>query len=130
MDASLIAPCGINCALCYAYQRDKNHCGGCRSENIPFDSCRSCIIRNCEMRLQNGWSDCGPCEKPCARLKQLDKRYRAKYNTNLFENLACIRDDGMDAFLKRQAAQWTCPDCGALLCMHREKCLSCQSATQ
>ncbi len=127
MDAPLIAPCGINCALCLAFQREKNHCDGCRSDNIPFKSCKSCVIKNCEAQLHNGWSDCSPCEKPCARLKQLDKRYRTKYSTNVLENLAYIRDHGMDAFLDKQAAEWTCPDCGALICMHRGKCLKCGS---
>ena len=125
MDASLIAPCGINCALCYAYQREKNHCSGCRSDNIPFDSCMRCVIKRCELRLQNGWNDCSPCEKPCTRLKQLNNRYREKYNTYLFENLADIRDKGMSAFLAKQTAQWTCPNCGRLLCMHHGKCLKC-----
>ncbi len=126
MDASLIAPCGINCALCLAYQRDKNCCGGCRSENIPFAYCQSCPIKNCGKRLQNGWNDCSPCGEPCIRIKQLDKRYRAKYNTNVLNNLACIRDNGIGAFLAEQAAQWTCPQCGGLKCMHRGICLKCQ----
>ena len=131
MNASLIAPCGINCALCLGYQRTKNHCPGCSciDDSAAPVSITRCILRKCEKRLQNGWSDCSPCDKPCARLKQLDKRYRTKYSTNLLENLACIRDDGMDAFLKRQSAQWTCPDCGGLICMHRGRCLKCQPTT-
>jgi len=29
MSTVLIAPCGMNCRLCMAYQRDKKQCKGC-----------------------------------------------------------------------------------------------------
>ncbi len=127
MTPSLIAPCGINCALCLAYQRTKNHCPGCRDDSASESEYRKrCILKNCEKRLQNGWEDCSPCEHPCARLKQLDKRYRTKYETKLVDNLAYIRGNGMNAFLLQQTKQWTCPTCGSLKCMHRGKCLKCE----
>jgi hypothetical protein len=125
MDASLIAPCGMNCALCLAYQRGKNRCGGCHSDNIPSAHCRTCVIKKCEKRLQSGWEDCSPCEKPCLRLKQLDKRYRTKYNMSMLENLKTIRENGMASFLVWQKGKYTCPKCGELLCVHRIKCLKC-----
>ena len=126
MDASMIAPCGINCALCFAHQRTKKHCGGCRSEDIPFESCKNCVIRNCEVRLQNNWADCSLCQRQCARLKQLEKRYRTKYSVNLFENLEFISGKGTDAFLEQQAVQYTYAKCGGLICMHKAKCLKCE----
>ena len=125
MDASLIAPCGMNCALCYAYQRNKKHCDGCRSDNIPFEYCRRCAIKSCKTRLENGWTDCSLCERPCQRLKQLDKRYRTKYGMSMLANLQNIRVEGMDSFLKGQADTWTCPDCGGLICVHRGRCMKC-----
>lgn len=125
MDASLIAPCGMNCALCYAYQRDKNHCDGCRSDNIPFEYCRRCVIKNCKIRLENDWADCSPCERPCLRLKQLDKRYRTKYGMSMLANLKDIRNNGMNWFLKAQANTWTCKVCGGLICVHRARCMRC-----
>ncbi len=127
MDAALIAPCGMNCALCYAYQRDKNHCDGCRSDNIPSEYCRRCVIKNCKTRLENSWADCSLCEKPCQRLKQLDKRYRTKYGMSMLANLEVIRVQGMNVFLNEQAAKWTCPDCGSLICVHRGRCINCPS---
>ena len=127
MDASLIAPCGMNCALCMAYQREKNHCDGCRSDNIPFEYCRRCVIKNCQTLVQKGWTDCSPCEKPCKRLKQLDKRYRTKYNMSMLENLTSIRENGMDAFVGQQARRWTCPNCGGVICVHRNQCPNCGS---
>lgn len=65
---------------------------------------------------------------PCARLKQLDKRYRTKYGMSMLENLAAIRDQGMETFLAGQAIRWTCPSCGSLLCVHRRACLKCKAA--
>ena len=32
MHPDLVAPCGMNCRLCHAYQREMNHCNGCRNE--------------------------------------------------------------------------------------------------
>lgn len=125
MDASLIAPCGMNCALCMAYQRDKRHCGGCRSDNIPFEYCKKCVIKSCSRLAENDWNDCSACEKRCARIKQLDKRYRTKYDMSMLENLAYIRDNGMDAFLFAQTERWTCPECGSLICVHHHKCETC-----
>lgn len=38
MDKTLIAPCGMNCQLCYAFQREKNKCPGCLGDenSIPI----------------------------------------------------------------------------------------------
>ncbi len=125
MDASLIAPCGMNCALCMAYQRVKRHCDGCRSDNIPFEYCRQCAIRSCVRLAEKGWSDCSRCEKHCARIKQLDKRYRTKYGMSMLENLSYIRDNGMDAFLASQRERFACGTCAELICVHYGKCLKC-----
>ncbi len=129
MDVSLIAPCGMNCALCLAYQRDKNHCPGCRDDSVrKSDYHARCVIKHCEKRLQNGWVNCSPCEKPCPRLKRLDKRYREKYGMSMLENLACIREGGMKTFLAQQTKRWTCPECKGLMCVHRGRCLVCEPA--
>lgn len=126
LDPSLIAPCGINCALCLGYQREKSTCPGCRQGAKPGSSCQRCVIKNCEVVQKSASGFCFECDKfPCARMKALHKRYCAKYNTDVFKNLALIRAAGMDAFLRRQAESWTCPSCGGLLCMHRSACLQC-----
>lgn len=45
----LIAPCGMNCGICMAYLRKKNHCCGCRaSDEGKAISVLRCKIRNCE----------------------------------------------------------------------------------
>lgn len=127
---SLIAPCGMNCALCLGYQREKNHCEGCRNEeNIKYKTkgCINCIIKNCE-RLKNTKSGfCYDCDKyPCPRLKQLDKRYRTKYNMSMLENLEYIKKNGIDAFVKKENSKWECHQCNGLICVHRGYCLKCE----
>ena len=81
MRSELIAPCGMNCRLCMAFQRKKNKCIGCNSDDCTKPAyCLHCIIKNC-VTIQNSSSGlCYECDKfPCRRLKQLDKRYRTKY---------------------------------------------------
>lgn len=119
-----IAPCGMNCALCMAFQREKNHCDGCRgsNENKP-KSCVSCIIVNCKYLPESGF--CFGCEKyPCRRLKQLDKRYRTKYNMSMLENLKMINDDGIEKFLQRENIRWKCDKCGGLIDIHHGHCIN------
>jgi uncharacterized protein YdhG (YjbR/CyaY superfamily) len=127
--ADLIAPCGMNCALCLAYQRDKNSCRGCRADDVGKpNSCRACIIKNCPAIQQHQSGFCYECDKyPCRRLKDLDKRYRAKYEMSMLENLEDIRRDGLEDFLRGEEKRWECKACGALVCVHRDVCLACKT---
>lgn len=121
-----IAPCGMNCSLCLAFQREKNRCGGCLSIRIPAASCQQCIIRNCEMLAQTESKFCYDCTKyPCTRLKNLDKRYRTKYHMSMLENLAFIQKHGIEKFIEAESTRWKCPQCGALICIHRSVCFQC-----
>lgn len=123
----MIAPCGMNCATCIAYLRPKNTCCGCWPETGPkVNHCSVCSIKNCEYLLRTDSKFCYDCEKfPCRRLKQIDKRYRTKYNTGFIQNLETIRDAGINKFLSEQAVKWTCPECGSTLSCHRNNCLIC-----
>ncbi len=120
----LIAPCGIDCALCMGYQREKNKCGGCRAGRLKCTSCQNCVVINCAKLAKLKKKFCIYCaDYPCRRLKQLDKRYKSKYNTSVFENLAYIKEHGVKAFAEMDLKRWTCKKCGALMCVHREhKC--------
>lgn len=121
----LIAPCGMNCALCMAHLRDKNICPGCRSydESKPT-YCRQCIVTFCENLNEEGF--CFGCEKlPCKRIKQLDKRYTAKYGMSMIGNLAHIEEHGIDAFIEKESERWRCTKCGSLFSVHRDICLKC-----
>ena len=128
MKSSLIAPCGMNCAICLGYLRDKNKCFGCRemSEGKP-DQCRKCIIVHCKILKENKMLFCSDrCEKySCKRLKDLDKRYKIKYGMSMIENLQFIKENGIRKFIKKEKEKWTCKKCGEAICVHRGYCLKC-----
>lgn len=123
-----IAPCGVNCTLCYAWQRKKNRCGGCLGDDPgkPFH-CRKCVIAGCGSTGGGSPKYCYDCTDrfPCLRLKRLDKRYRLKYGVSLLENLARVREYGAAAFARSEAVKWMCPSCGGTLCVHKPECLRC-----
>ncbi|MDF1497103.1 MAG: DUF3795 domain-containing protein [Patescibacteria group bacterium] len=129
--AKLIAPCGMNCAICIAHLRDKNKCLGCRDESADKPtSCRKCTISTCEFLKKNKMIFCSnKCEKfPCARLKNLDKRYKTKYGMSMLENLNNIKKQGIRKFVKNEQDRWKCQKCKKLLCVHRNFCLECGEA--
>lgn len=129
MRAELIAPCGMNCRLCMAYQRKKNKCGGCNSDNCMKSAyLKGCILKNCATVQNNNSGLCYECDKyPCRRLKQLDKRYRTKYHMSMLENLESIKEHGMEAFLGNEEIRWTCTECGNIVCVHRNACSACKA---
>ena len=126
----LIAPCAMNCGICIGYLREKNKCCGCNFDSgFKPNSCKNCIIKNCEHIKTSASGFCYDCEKyPCKRLKQLDKRYRTKYRMSMIENLNKIKISGMTEFLKSENEKWKCPNCGSRLSAHRNNCLSCGSS--
>ncbi len=124
-ERSMIAPCGMNCGSCIGYMRPNNTCPGCRF--VDQGKARvNCVIRNCDLLKKVDSKFCFDCQKyPCRRLKQLDKRYRTRYNTSFLENLMMINQKGMDYFLVFETSRRKCPDCGATLSVHRDHCLAC-----
>jgi len=127
MESLMIAPCGMNCNICIGHMREKNTCNGCRSkEGYRSGGCTNCVIFNCEKLALTNSGFCYDCPTyPCYRMKQLDKRYSTRYGMSMFENLAFIKENGMEAFLKHEEERWACPECGAKLSVHRKKCLQC-----
>jgi hypothetical protein len=127
----MIAACGMNCGLCIGHLRTKNPCGGCFKIDDPNkpNACRSCKIVNCPELKKSQTGFCFECDKyPCLRLKNLDKRYRTKYGMSMLENLASIKEIGLEEFIKSEEKRWACPNCGAGLCVHRDFCLECKQA--
>jgi len=127
----LIAPCGMNCRLCWGYIREKNRCPGCRridkQESQKSKHRTGCTIRNCEHLADSRQTHCsGNCDNfPCTRLKNLDKRYRTKYGMSMLENLQMIHSAGIREFNRVEKRKWMCPECGSLICVHRPTCLAC-----
>jgi len=125
---SLIAPCGMNCAICTAYLREKNKCPGCRAADIDKPVTRVvCKIKTCELLPKAKSGFCFQCDKfPCERLKHLDKRYRTNYAMSMIENLENIRRLGIRRFLVNEKTRWACPECGGTICVHKRYCYSCR----
>ena len=132
MQEILIAPCGMNCALCSSYLSMKNdlrktgimktYCAGCRprGKNCAF------MKKSCQLLGEGKVQFCFECaDFPCRRLKALDKRYTTKYHMSMIENLTCIKENGMANFLRQQEEKWKCPECGAVICCHNGTCYTC-----
>jgi hypothetical protein len=94
MKESLIAPCGMNCAVCMSFlARETNlnskgfnrtYCEGClpRGKNCLF------MAGKCERLGEGRVRFCFECDDfPCKRLRALDKRYRTKYHLSMLANL-------------------------------------------
>jgi hypothetical protein len=126
--AELIAPCGMNCGVCYAYLRKDRKCPGCNVDDSKFQFTRiKCIIRNCENISSSASGFCYECEVyPCRRLKQLDKRYKTKYRMSMIENLDYIKQRGIDRFLDKEYEKWKCTKCGKVICCHNGICYNCE----
>jgi hypothetical protein len=127
MKRSLIAPCGMNCGICYAYLREKKKCPGCRLfiNNEPV-SIAHCRIKNCATFKTSKSKFCFECKEfPCEKLKHLDKRYRTKYNMSMIENLGNIDKLGIRQFIRNEKIRWTCSKCGGTINVHRGYCHMC-----
>jgi len=114
-EIKMVAPCGINCAVCRAHLRERNRCAGCRQigNHSPI-SCQKCFIRACDQRED---PYCGSCAVfPCDRIKHLDKRYRIRYGMSEIENLTLIREAGIEAFLEVEGEKWIVDGC--VRCVH------------
>jgi len=130
IDVNLIAPCGMNCAICLGHLREKKQCQGCREiDAYELSYGRKCTIRSCQILKEKNLKVCSDiCEKfPCLRLKNLDKRYRTKYGMSMLENLENIKNIGIEKFVEQEQIRWKCPKCGELLCVHRTSCLKCDT---
>jgi hypothetical protein len=127
MDIAIItlAPCGMNCSVCYAHLRKKNRCQGCRGqEECQPAYCRRCKIRNCA--ISRGIDFCYECVSfPCTAIKQIDKRYRLRYQVSLIENAIRVKTVGVEQFLLEEKQKWTCTECGGVISLHDRVCSVC-----
>lgn len=131
MNNSSIAPCGVICDICLGFQRNENKCVGCNNTgNKPYH-CTVCSIKNCIEKKGNEKLLCYECIKfPCRRVKDLDKRYIAKYGESPVQNLQKIKKTSLNSFIEAEKEKWKCSNCGHLLCVHNEVCLRCGAINQ
>ena len=112
---NLIAPCGMNCAICKAHLREHNPCHGCSEAQKNKPKTRVyCRLRVCGKRTGKFCCDCP--EFPCDRLKHLDHRYRTKYGMSEIENLEFIRKNGIREFVAAEHKRWLSEK--GLFCVH------------
>ena len=130
LHATLVAPCGMDCGVCARQLRSKDTCDGCRTDSATKAKyCSACRIRNCDELAATESGFCFECAKfPCARLRQLDKRYRARYRMSMLQNLTSIRDNGLEGFVASEKVRWMCSSCGGLVCVHKDRCVYCGHA--
>ncbi|PKL91608.1 MAG: hypothetical protein CVV21_06170 [Candidatus Goldiibacteriota bacterium HGW-Goldbacteria-1] len=123
----MAAPCGMNCAVCMGYLREKNHCVGCRGiDDGKIGHCAKCLIYNCKKLKSKSTGFCYSCpDFPCARIKHLEKRYTTRYQISFIDNLMQIKEKGIAAFERAQKKKWKCPECGGVIGCHTKKCIAC-----
>jgi hypothetical protein len=119
--SELIAPCGMNCAICVAHLREKNKCPGCRIKSKDKPKTRlNCKIKNCNELKKNNLTYCCSCKIfPCDKINHLDKRYRTKYDMSMIENLKEIKNSGIKKFLKNQEKKFVRKE--GIICVHNKK---------
>jgi len=130
-ESNLITPCGMNCGICVSFfgyavngRKRKNRCIGCRSrdKNCAF------LKKRCDKLKNNTVNFCFECKIfPCDDLKNLDRHYREKYKMSMIENLKYLKKYGMNNFLEKEKNKWECPNCAGVICVHTNKCYSCEN---
>jgi len=127
LDYKLIAPCGMNCAVCYVHLKKRKPCKGCLCDDMDKpERCKSCAIKSCVK--DKGATYCFQCSDfPCKKIVNLDKSYQKRYQVSLLENSQKIRDNGFECFLISEKERWKCPGCGGIISLHDKECSECGS---
>lgn len=129
MKKELIAPCGMNCAICVSHfgytmagKERKKKCPGCK----PRDKGCAFLKKYCEKLANKKIEFCFEYDDvPCEHLEKLDKSYRKRYDMSMIENLNTIKEEGMEHFLNEQKEKYRCPECGGTVCVHTNICYNC-----
>lgn len=123
----MFAPCGMNCMVCYKHLKPQKSCKGCQSnnENKP-EHCRKCFIKDCVIEKKNTYCfECG--EFPCKQIRNLEKSYIKRYRTSLIENSMTVKNEGIESFMIKEKARWTCEMCGGIISLHDVECSECHT---
>lgn len=130
ISTTMLAPCGMNCSVCYAHLRPKKSCPGCRGhEDSQPAYCRRCSIRDCALSRRIDF--CFECPSfPCPAIKRMDKRYRLRYRVSMIENGLRIKAIGSKRFLLEEKQKWMCAQCGGVISLHDRICSECGEAME
>ncbi len=133
----LIAPCGMNCAICskylaYVNNLNKSQCSGCRPGDkrctYLFEKCSGI---NSSLKGNANAEFCFECDLyACKEINRMDKRYGISYKMSVKENLEAIRNNGITDFVKDQYKEYHCPKCNGLISIHNKKCFKCHKITK
>ena len=122
-DASLLAPCGLDCLLCHHHCKSDEPCEGCRGGRGKSAHCRACELLACVQG--RGLRYCAECpEWPCGQLTDFNAMYLRRYGHAFLPNAESMRAGGEAAALALRAG-WMCPDCGGIVCIHDDTCTEC-----
>lgn len=121
----MFAPCGMNCMVCYKHCYTKKPCEGCFNSDIGKpEHCRKCKIKQCTaIKCVKYCFECN--EFPCKFIKNLEKSYKIRYSISLIENSMVVKQEGLEAFMKRQQYDYKC-DCGGIISLHDAECSECK----
>lgn len=124
-ETGMIAPCGMDCTVCYKHCAALRPCQGCTQSDAGKPAhCRACRIKECVREKEVVYCHACP-QYPCARIRRLDRSYRARYNASLIENGSFISEQGEAAFMAMQKQRYTCPHCGGVISLHDAACSEC-----
>ena len=133
----LVAPCGMNCAICsrylaYVNNIKKSQCAGCRLSNSKCSYLfGKCTGINSALKGNAAAKFCFECDQyPCKEINRMDKRYKNNYKMSVKENLEAIQNDGITQFIVAQYGANNCLNCGGLISIHNKKCFKCDKITK
>jgi hypothetical protein len=100
---------------------EQAHCDGCRSQKrTPY--CEACTLYACAER--RGHTFCGECaEYPCEALDRF--KNERPHRLEIYENLARIRETGVDTWLTEVKRRYSCSGCGTLNSAYDLTCRVC-----
>ena len=131
----LIAPCGMNCALCsrylaYVNNLKRSQCVGCRTRD---EKC-TYLFAKCtgiNHTAKGNAPFCFECNQyPCKQINRIDNRYRKNYKMSMKDNLEFIQKKGMGKFIQEQYKRYRCSTCDGLISIHNRKCFKCEPITK
>lgn len=135
--AELIAPCGMNCAICSRYLSHVNNlkrskCPGCRPGNKRCSYLfKKCSGINSVLKGNSTALFCFECgQYPCKHIDRMDNRYRSNYDMSVKDNLERIKKTGVERFAKEQYEKYRCSKCNGLISIHNRKCFKCDTVTR